>query len=97
MCIGGEGGTGVPHFAGHRHSDETKQKMSQNRCGENNASCGNRWRRTQDMKYPSIVGENNPMYGKHQSDEAKEKSRQSHIGKKAYSNVKLNQKAHSML
>ena len=89
ICAGGEGGSGGPHFAGHRHSAATRQNMSINRTGTKNANYGNRWKRTPDMKYPSLVGKNNPMYGKHQSEEAKEKSRQKHLGKKAFSNIKL--------
>lgn len=89
ICKGGEGGSGGAHFAGHKHTEETRKQMSKNRCGKNNANFGNRWKRTEDMKYPSIFGENNPMFGKHQTEAAKEKSRQKHLGKKAYSNIKL--------
>ena len=41
------------------------------------------------MKYPDIHGENNPMFGKTHSIESRLKIRQSHIGKKAYSNIKI--------
>lgn len=89
LARGGEGGIGGAHFAGHKHSKETKQKMSIDRTGELNANYGNRWHHTSDMKY-KYDGENNPMYGKHHSTATKDKIRKAHVGKKAYSNIKLN-------
>lgn len=89
MASGGEGGSGGPHFLNHRHSEKTKQMMRENRRGEKNANYGNHWTRTPEMKYKSITGEANPMYGKHHSEESKQKNRMSHVGKKAYSNIKL--------
>ena len=88
MTSGGEGGSGGPHFLNHRHSEKTKQMMSENRRGEKNANYGNRWHHTANMKY-KYDGKNNPMYGKKHSEESKQKNRMSHVGKKAYSNVKL--------
>lgn len=89
---GGEGGIGGPMFAGHKHSEETKQKMSLDRRGEKNANYGNRWTQSDELRQRHSelsYGENNGMYGKHHSEESKLKSRLSHIGKKAYSNQKL--------
>lgn len=50
-------------------SDETREKLRQ----------ANKRRK----KFPDMSGENNPMFGKHLTDETKEKIRQSHIGQKA--------------
>ena len=80
IAKGGEGGIGGPMFAGHTHSEETRRMMSQNRQGEKNSNYGNRWKRTSSMKYPDIHGENNPMYGKKQSEESKEKNSKSNKG-----------------
>lgn len=89
MTPGGDGGSGGPHFARHKHSEETKAKMSIDRTGEKNANYGNTWKRTADMNYPDLHGTNNPMFGKHHSEEAKEQSRQKHLGKQALSNKVL--------
>lgn len=85
LADGGQGGLGGPHFAGHRHSEQTKEQMSKSRVGDKNANYGNRWHHTADMKYQHD-GEHNSMYGKHHSAESKKKSREHHLGKKAYSN-----------
>lgn len=89
MAPGGEGGCGGPMFTGHKHSSETKLKMSLDRQGSKNANYGNRWKRTSDMKYPSLEGEHNPMFGKTQTESSKEQNRQKHLGKLAYSNFQL--------
>ena len=80
ICVGGEGGPGGPMFAGHKHSEKTKQKMSADRSGENNANYGNHWHHTPDMNY-RYDGENNPMYGKKQSEETKMLISQKNKGK----------------
>ena len=92
LAKGGEGGVGGPHFAGHRHSDETRAKMSADRKGEKNSNYGNRWTQSDELKElhrQLSSGSNNGMFGKHQSEEAKEKSRLAHKGKEAYSNTRL--------
>lgn len=93
MCGGGEGGIGGPLFAGHHHSIETRKKMSDDRKGEKNANYGNHWSQSEELKAlhsKLSSGENNGMFGKTQSKESREKSRLSHLGRRAYSNVKLN-------
>ena len=90
ICKGGERGPGGPMFKGHKHSIETKRRMSENRKGCKNGNFGNRWTRTPEMKYGSIKGEKNPMFGKKQSDNSKLKSRNSHLGRIAVSNIQLN-------
>ena len=91
IAKGGEGGIGGPMFAGHKHSEETKAKMSINRRGENNANYGNHRIMPQEEKIKhGQPGDTNGMWGKHHSEESKYKSRLSHIGKKAYSNLKSN-------
>ena len=90
ICKGGDCGPGGPMFANHKHSDATKLRMSLDRTGEKNANYGNRWHHTSNMKY-KYDGENNPMYGKKHSEQEKEKNRLKHQGKKAYSNIELDQ------
>jgi group I intron endonuclease len=71
ITLGGEGTNGLsgenhPMYGKH-HSEETKQKMSENHAdfsGENNPRYG---------KGYLIAGENHPMYGKHHSEESKQK------------------------
>lgn len=92
ICKGGECGPGGPMFKGHKHSEETKKQMSLNRKGEKNANYGNRWNQSDKLKElhsKLSSGENNGMYGKKHSAESKEKNRLSHLGKKAYSNIEL--------
>lgn len=67
-------------FAGHKHTEATKQRMSRDRAGEKNSNFGNHWHHTPDMKY-KYDGENNPMYGKKHSDETKQKISSSCSGK----------------
>ena len=88
ICRGGTRGPGGPMFKGHKHSKETKEKMSAERTGKNNANYGNRWHHTSEMKY-RYDGEHNPMFGKHQSDESKLKSSKSHSGRKRMSNDEI--------
>lgn len=93
IAPGGEGGIGGPMFAGHHHSEETKAKMSVDRQGEKNANFGNRWHQSDELRKRHSElssGENNGMWGKKHSEESKFKNNLSHIGKKAYSNQKLN-------
>ena len=91
VCRGGERGPGGPLFAGHKHSEETRAKMSADRMGSKNANYGNHRKMPEEEKQKhACPGEKNGMYGKHQSDEKKEKIRQTHLGKKAYSNSVLN-------
>lgn len=85
---GGDCGPGGPMFKGHKHSQETKDKMSESRKGSNNSNFGNRWHHTSNMLY-KYDGENNPMYGKKHSNESKLKNKESHLNKIAISNKKL--------
>ena len=71
---GGEGPSG------HKHSEETKQKMSENSKGKNK---GIKHTEEHNKKISeSLKGENNPLYGKKQSEETKRKNSESHKGKK---------------
>lgn len=92
MRKGGDCGPGGPMFKGHKHSLETKRKMSENRKGSKNSNYGNRWKQSDELKkkHSQIsTGSGNGMYGKHQSKESKEKSRAKHINRIAYSNIEL--------
>ena len=93
MRKGGDCGPGGPMFKGHKHSQETRDKMSKSRIGSGNGNYGNRWHQSDELrKLHSILstGENNGMYGKKHSDESKLKNRLSHVGKIAVSNINLN-------
>ena len=72
---GGERGPGGPMFQGHKHSTETKQKMSESRSGNKNSNYGNRWHQSDELKAlhsKLSSGENNGMYGKKHSDKTKQ-------------------------
>lgn len=56
---------------GKQSSEETKQKISENRKGK-------------------TAGENHPLFGKHHTDESKEKNRISHLGKPVWNSGKAN-------
>ena len=76
ICKGGEGGMGGPMFKGHKHSSETKKKMSESRKGEQNSNFGNHWTQSEALKKlhsKLSSGENNGMYGKKHTDETKKK------------------------
>ena len=88
-----EGGGGGAHFLGHKHSDETKLHMSNSRMGNNNGNYGNHWKQSDELRAlhsKLSSGEGNGMYGKKHSEESKDKNRNSHIGKKAISNLNSN-------
>lgn len=79
-------------FAGHTHSNETKQQMSANRLGVKNANYGNRWHQTEEQRRlhsKLSSGENNGMFGKTHTDESKEKNRQSQLGRVWVNNGKI--------
>jgi group I intron endonuclease len=57
---------------GRKHPKEVKEKIRQANIGENNPAYGKGYRQ---------LGEKNPMWGKHLSNEAKDKLRQFHLGK----------------
>lgn len=75
------------HSDYHKHSEETRKKMSDSRKGEKCYWYG-KHRDTTTKEKLSITckgktsGKNNGMYGKHHSDEAKEKLRNANLGKK---------------
>ena len=74
ICKGGQAGPGGPRFKGHRHTETTKQKMSDDRKGEKNSNYGNRWTQSEELKAlhsKLSSGEANGMFGKKHSDEAK--------------------------
>jgi group I intron endonuclease len=92
ICKGGECGPGGPMFAGHKHTEETKQKMSADRTGSKNSNYGNRWNQSDELKKKHSElssGENNGMYGKTHTDDSKLKNRLSHIGRKRMSNDEI--------
>lgn len=76
ICKGGQAGPGGPRFKGHKHTDETKQKMSENRSGEKNANYGNHWKASDEYREfckQKNSGTGNPMYGKKHSSDTKNK------------------------
>ena len=81
------------HSDYHKHSEETRKKMSDSRKGEKCYWYG-KHRDTATKEKLSIAckgktsGKNNGMYGKHHSDEAKEKLRKANLGKKHADEVK---------
>lgn len=92
ICKGGEAGPGGPMMLGHKHSEETKMKMSEDRLGSKNSNYGNRWNQSEELKaLHSILssGSNNGMYGKKHSAESRNKNRESHLGRFAISNIEL--------
>lgn len=75
MTLGGDG------LSGYKHTDRTKQKMSESRRGEKNHNYGRRFGislngMSEELKQrfsDERQGEGNPMFGRKQSDEAKAK------------------------
>ena len=64
---GGECGPGGPMFQGHKHTEETRKKMSASRAGSLNSNFGNHWKMTEvqlEAHKKAFSGEKNPMYGK---------------------------------
>lgn len=64
---GGDGGPGGPMFQNHKHSIETRIKMSESRKGKNNSNYGNRWTQSNELKLlhsKLSSGENNGMFEK---------------------------------
>lgn len=97
ICKGGDAGPGGPMFQGHKHSDETRAKMSADRTGSKNSNYGNRWHQSDELKAlhsKLSSGENNGMYGKKQSDATKkligEKNRESMKGRIRVTNGEIN-------
>lgn len=76
ISTGGGGGSGV------KRSEETKQKMSEAKKGENHPMYGKHHSEEHKQKISdALKAENNPMYGKHHSDEAKQKMSDAKKGK----------------
>lgn len=72
---GGDRGPGGPMFKGHKHTEDTKIKMSMNRQGVNNANYGNHWHQSDELKAlhsKLSSGENNGMWGKKHSEQTKQ-------------------------
>lgn len=81
ICKGGECGPGGPMFSGHKHSEETKAKMSADRTGDKNSNYGNhRVMPDEEKMKHSVPGERNGMFGKQHSEESKQKNREKHLG-----------------
>lgn len=92
ICKGGESGPGGPMMLGHKHSEETKQKMRKSRSGSQNSNYGNRWHQSDELRFlhsQLSSGSNNGMYGRNHSTESKQKNKLSHLGKYAISNEEL--------
>lgn len=71
---GGSRGPGGPMFKGHKHTTETKQKMSAERSGSKNANYGNHWKQSDELKAlhrKLSSGSGNGMWGKKHTEEAK--------------------------
>lgn len=84
MRKGGDCGPGGPMMKGHKHSEETRKKMSADRLGEKNSNYGNHWKATaeqRDRYRIASLGKNNSMYGKKHSEESLQKMRDKKIGK----------------
>lgn len=81
---GGEGSRGF------KHSEETKQKLSEMLSGPNSANYGKKFTESHKNK----IGESNKGYkkflGKRHSDETKQKIRKAQLGKKASEEAKRN-------
>lgn len=67
-----------PYKGKHIHTEERKKMFSE--------MAKERWknpeyREAHRLHHPNMSGKNNPMYGKHHSEEAKQKIRKAHLGK----------------
>lgn len=92
IARGGDGGVGGPMFKGHKHAKETRRQMSNSRRGINNSNFGNHRIMPEDEKAKhGVPGERNGMFGKHHTNAAKNKSREKHLNRKAYSNLKTDE------
>lgn len=97
ISSGGDCGPGGPMFKGHRHSDETKRKMSLNKQGNKNGNYGNHWNQSDELKElhsKLSFGINNGMYGKHHSKITKQKISASNKGKIAWNKGLSGEKSH---
>ena len=66
ICKGGKAGPGGDKFKGHKHSLETRKRMSENRKGSKNSNFGNRWKASEstlEKHRKNNKGEGNPAYG----------------------------------
>lgn len=84
MRKGGDCGPGGPMMLGKKHSEETKQKMSEDRKGSKNSNFGNHWKASEELKElhsKLSSGELNGMYGKKHSKESLDKMRSIKVGK----------------
>ena len=95
-------GENNPHY-GKKHSDEVKAAQSARMKGENNpnygkppANKGVPWTEEQKANLSaSRMGEKNHFFGKHHTEEAKEKNRQAHLGKTPWNKGKKGRKKSS--
>lgn len=84
ICKGGEGGPGGARFKGHKHTEITKQKMSEDRSGSGNANFGNRYKLSEEQlarHHRFGKAEDNPIFGTHRSEETKNKISEKKKGK----------------
>lgn len=79
--LGNQNGKGLK---GHKHSEETKEKISQAALGRKHSE------EAKAKMSKSRSGKGNPFYGKKHTEETKEKNRQAQIGKKQSEEVKAN-------
>jgi group I intron endonuclease len=69
--------------AGYKHSEESRQKMSEAKKGKNNPSYGKHHsEETKKKMREAHKGDKNYMYGKHPTEETKKKMREAHMGEK---------------
>ena len=81
------------HMFGKHHSEETKKKMSESKKGKPAHNKGvpmseETRRKLSEAKKGLLSGEKNPMFGKHHSEETKQKIGEVHKGKHIYEEQK---------
>lgn len=90
---GGSRGPGGPMFKSHKHSLETRKKMSEQRQGCLNGTYGHHWTLSDESKALHSrlsSGKNNGMYGKKHTEESKALNRLHNINTKWINNGTIN-------
>lgn len=77
---------------GYKHSEETRRKISESNKGRPyinpwNKISSERKEKIKQMMHTKFLGENNPRYGKHCTQETKEKISKSKLGKKMINSI----------